>query len=249
MLPDFSLLAWLLIIFSVYLTGVSKGGFAGGFGTLSVPLMALVISPTQAAGLLLPLLLVMDVFAVKAWWGKHDMAEVWRFLPGLFIGVAVGTLLFGSLSDQGVRLVLGGLSLVFAVYMLFKPVAKKPISTRWALPAASVCGFTSFIAHAGAPPLNVYLLPRKLAKETFIATCAVAFAIVNAIKLGPYVWLGEVNLTSAWASLLLVPVAWIGVRSGLWLQSRVNDVLFYRLVIIAMLLVGANLIGQALGAF
>ncbi|HBM44908.1 MAG TPA: hypothetical protein DD373_14660, partial [Halomonas sp.] len=93
MLPDYSLIAWLLIIFSVYLTGVSKGGFAGGFGTLSVPLMALAISPTQAAGLLLPLLLVMDAFAVKAWWGKHDSAEVWRFVPGLFIGVTVGTLL------------------------------------------------------------------------------------------------------------------------------------------------------------
>ena len=147
MLPDYSTIAWLLIVFSVYLTGVSKGGFAGGFGTLSVPLMALAISPTQAAGLLLPLLLVMDVFAVKAWWSKHDSAEVWRFVPGLFIGVTVGTLLFGSLSEQGVRLVLGLLSVVFAAYMLLKPVAKKPISSRWALPAASVCGFTSFIAH------------------------------------------------------------------------------------------------------
>ena len=131
MLPDYSVIAWLLIVFSVYLTGVSKGGFAGGFGTLSVPLMALAISPTQAAGLLLPLLLVMDVFAVKAWWGKQSNAEVWRFVPGLFIGVAVGTVLFGSLSEQGVRLALGILSVVFAAYMLLKPVAKKPISSRW----------------------------------------------------------------------------------------------------------------------
>ena len=246
MLPDYSLIAWLLIIFSVYLTGVSKGGFAGGFGTLSVPLMALAISPTQAAGLLLPLLLVMDAFAVKAWWGKHDSAEVWRFVPGLFIGVTVGTLLFGSLSEQGVRLVLGVITLLFAAYMLLKPVAKKPISVRWALPAASVCGFTSFMAHAGAPPINVYLLPRKYPKETFIATCAVSFAVVNVIKLGPYIWLGEVNVTSAWASLLLVPVAWAGVRSGLWLQSRVNETLFFRLVIVAMFIVGFNLMWQAL---
>ena len=246
MLPDYSLIAWLLIVFSVYLTGVSKGGFAGGFGTLSVPLMALAISPTQAAGLLLPLLLVMDGFAVKAWWGKQANAEVWRFVLGLLVGVTVGTLLFGSLSEQGVRLVLGGISLVFAAYMLFKPVAQKPISTRWALPAASVCGFTSFIAHAGAPPLNLYLLPRKLSKETFIATCAISFAIVNLIKLGPYLWLGEVNVTSAWASLLLVPVAWLGVHNGFWLQSRVNEKLFYRLVIFAMFLVGINLIWQAL---
>ena len=247
MLPDYTLIAWLVIGFAVYLTGVSKGGFAGGFGTLSVPLMALVISPTHAAGLLLPLLLVMDIFAVKAWWGKHDMAELKRFLPGLFVGVAVGTLLFGSLSDQGVRLVLGVLSIVFALYMLLKPVAQKPISTRWAWPAASLCGFTSFIAHAGAPPLNLYLLPRKLPKETFIATCAVAFAMVNVIKLAPYMWLGEINFTSAGASLLLVPIAWIGVRNGLWLQRRVNEVLFYRLVIFAMFLVGFNLIWQALG--
>ncbi|BCB09439.1 UPF0721 transmembrane protein [Vreelandella venusta] len=247
MLPDYSTIAWVLIIFSVYLTGVSKGGFAGGFGTLSVPLMALAISPTQAAGLLLPLLLVMDVFAVKAWWGKQDAAEVWRFVPGLFIGVTVGTLLFGSLSEQGLRLTLGVITLLFAAYMLLKPVAKKPISTRWALPAASVCGFTSFMAHAGAPPLNVYLLPRKLSKETFIATCAVTFAVVNAIKLAPYMWLGEINVTSAWASLLLVPVAWIGVRNGLWLQSRVNEALFYRLVILAMFLVGINLVWQAVG--
>lgn len=246
MLPDYSAIAWLLIAFSVYLTGVSKGGFAGGFGTLSVPLMALAISPAQAAGLLLPLLLVMDVFAVKAWWGKQDATEVWRFVPGLFIGVTVGTLLFDSLSEQGLRLTLGVITLLFAAYMLLKPVTKKPISTHWALPAASVCGFTSFMAHAGAPPLNVYLLPRKLSKETFIATCAVTFAVVNVIKLAPYMWLGEINVTSAWASLLLVPIAWIGVRNGLWLQSRVNEALFYRLVILAMFLVGFNLIWQAL---
>ncbi|WP_304526554.1 sulfite exporter TauE/SafE family protein [Halomonas sp. I5-271120] len=157
-----------------------------------------------------------------------------------------GTLLSGNLSEQGVRLVLGVITLLFAAYMLLKSVARKPISTRWALPAASVCGSTSFMAHSGAPPINVYLLPRKYPKETFIATCAVSFAVVNVIKLGPYIWLGEVNVTSAWASLLLVPIAWVGVRSGLWLQSRVNETLFFRLVILAMFVVGVNLMWQAL---
>ncbi|MCL5424807.1 MAG: sulfite exporter TauE/SafE family protein, partial [Gammaproteobacteria bacterium] len=95
-------------------------------------------------------------------------------------------------------------------------------------------------------PMNMYLMPRKLTKETFIATCTITYAVVNTIKLGPYVWLGEVNMTSAWASLLLVPIAWIGVRNGLWLQSRVNEALFYRMVIIAMFLVGINLVWQGL---
>ena len=179
--------------------------------------------------------------------GKHDMAEVWRFYQAL-VGVAVGTLLFGSLSEAGVRLVLGAISVVFAAYMLLKPLAAKPISTHWALPAASVCGFTRLVA-VRRPPLNLYLLPRKLPKETFIATCVVTFTAVNVIKLGPYLSLGEINMTSAWASLRLVMLAWVGVRSGLWLQSRVNEQWFYRLVILAMFLVGVNLIWQALAPF
>lgn len=244
-LPDYSWLAWSLIIASVYLTGVSKGGFAGGFGTLSVPLMALAVGPIEAAGLLLPLLLVMDVFTVKAWWGHHDAKELYRLLPGLLVGVVVGTLLAGTLDEDGVRLVLGVLSLLFAAYMLIKPAAGRPISPRWALPAGMGCGFTSFLAHAGAPPLNLYLMPRRLGKETFIATSALSFAAVNLIKLPPYLWLGEINLTSAWASLALVPVAWVGVRSGLWLQHRVNETLFYRLVIVAMAIVGVQLLVKA----
>ncbi|MCP1367203.1 sulfite exporter TauE/SafE family protein, partial [Halomonas sp. BBD48] len=156
-------------------------------------------------------------------------------------------LLIGTLDENLIRLVLGGIALLFAVYMLLKPAVSRPISAWWALPAGAGCGFTSFLAHAGAPPINLYLIPRRLHKETFIATCVVTFAAVNLMKLGPYLWLGEVNLTSASASLLLVPVAWAGVRSGLWLQHRVNEVLFYRLIIVAMVIVGIQLIVKALG--
>ncbi|SDK02621.1 sulfite exporter TauE/SafE family protein [Billgrantia gudaonensis] len=247
MLPDYSWLAWSLIVASTYLTGVSKGGFAGGFGTLSVPLMALAIGPMEAAGLLLPLLLAMDAFTVKAWWGHQAGAEVWRLVPGMAIGVVIGTLLIGSLDENGVRLLLGLVSLAFAAYMVMRPVAARPISTRWAWPAGLGCGFTSFLAHAGAPPLNLYLIPRRLSKEAFIATMAISFALVNLMKVGPYLWLGEINLTSAWASLLLVPVAWAGVHSGIWLQRRVSEVLFYRLVIVAMAIVGVQLVVKALG--
>ncbi|MDR9438474.1 MAG: sulfite exporter TauE/SafE family protein [Halomonas sp.] len=246
-LPDYSWLAWTLIVVSTYLTGVSKGGFAGGFGTLSVPLMALAIGPIEAAGLLLPLLLVMDAFTVKAWWGHHDRTEVRRVLPGLAIGVVIGTLLIGRLDEDGVRFILGVISLLFAAYMLLKPSAERPLSTRWALPAGVGCGFTSFLAHAGAPPLNLYLVPRRLSKQAFIATSAILFAAVNLMKLPPYLWLGEINLTSVGASLVLVPVAWAGVRSGLWLQHRVSERLFYRLVILAMAIVGVQLLVRALG--
>lgn len=246
-LPDYSWLAWTLIVLSTYLTGVSKGGFAGGFGTLSVPLMALAIGPIEAAGLLLPLLLVMDALAVKAWWGHQDMAEVKRLLPGLAIGVAAASLVAGSLNEHHVRLLLGVISLLFVAYMIAKPASSRPIRAFWAWPAGIATGITSFIAHAGAPPMNLYLVPRHLPKMTFIATTTLMFASVNLMKLPPYLVLGEINLTSIWASLVLVPVAWAGVRSGLWLQHRVNERLFYRLVVLAMAIVGVQLIVKALG--
>ncbi|QEM83494.1 sulfite exporter TauE/SafE family protein [Halomonas binhaiensis] len=247
MLPDYSWIAWLLIILSTYLTGVSKGGFAGGFGTLSVPLMALAIDPIAAAGLLLPLLIVMDGLAVKAWWGRQNWAEVKRLIPGMAIGVVVATLVADSLDADHVRLVLGVISLLFVAYMVFKPSASRPISTVWAWPAGIATGITSFIAHAGAPPMNLYLVPRRLDKTAFIATTTLVFAAVNLMKLPPYLWLGEINTTSIWASLALVPVAWLGIRSGVWLHHRVNERLFYRLVILAMAIVGVQLIFKALG--
>ncbi|EPC02713.1 hypothetical protein L861_10230 [Litchfieldella anticariensis FP35 = DSM 16096] len=246
MLPDYSLLAWALIVFSTYLTGISKGGFAGGFGGLSVPLMAIAIGPVEAAGLLLPLLIAMDVFSIRAWWGRHSVSEVKRLVPAAAIGIIIGTLLSGVFDDDTVRLILGLISILFAAYMLFKPLTPRPPHPLWAWPAGIGCGFTSFLAHAGAPPVNLYLIPRGLDKPTFIATSVVTFTCVNLLKLGPYLWLGEINISSAWASLLLVPIAWAGVRSGLWLQHRVNERLFYRLIILAMATVGVQLIYRAL---
>ncbi|MBU3007225.1 sulfite exporter TauE/SafE family protein [Cobetia amphilecti] len=246
-LPDYSALAWSAIIFSTYLTGISKGGFAGGFGSLSVPLMALAIGPLEAAGILLPLLLVMDFLSSRAWWGKQLWSEVRIILPSAAIGIAVGVVLFDELNENMIRGLLGVISLLFAAYMLFKPTARKPLPRWLAIPAGATAGFTSFFAHAGAPPYNLYMIPRQHPKETFIATTVIIFAGMNLMKLGPYVALGEINLTSLSTSLLLVPVAWAGVRSGLWLQSRVNEKLFFRLIIIAMALVGVQLIYKAWG--
>ena len=131
----------------------------------------------------------MDVLAVKAWWGHQDMAEVKRLIPGMAIGVVVATLVAGSLDEDHVRLLLGVISLLFVAYMIVKPAASRPIASFWAWPAGIATGITSFIAHAGAPPMNLYLVPRRLPKTTFIATTTLVFAAVNTMKLPPYLWL------------------------------------------------------------
>ncbi|MBF5056850.1 hypothetical protein Y5W_02144 [Alcanivorax sp. 521-1] len=232
---------------STYITGVSKGGFAGGFGSLSVPLMSLAIGPMQAAGLLLPLLIVMDVLSLRAWWGRHAAGEVKRLVPAAAVGIAIGTLTVGSLDENKVRLMLGVISLAFAAYMQFKPTVHRRPGRIWAALCGTASGFTSTLAHAGGPPVNLYLLPRGLRKEAFIATSVVTFAFINALKIGPFIWLGELTLDSLGTSALLIPVAWLGVRNGIWLQSRVNERLFYRLIILSMALIGVQLIWRGLG--
>ncbi|MBM7335164.1 sulfite exporter TauE/SafE family protein [Alloalcanivorax marinus] len=245
-MPDFSPLAWALILASTYITGISKGGFAGGFGSLSVPLMALAIGPLQAAGLLLPLLIVMDLLSLRAWWGQHDAGEVKRLVPAAAVGIVIGTLTVGSLDENKVRLMLGVISLAFAAYMLFKPTVHRRPGRLWAAVCGGAAGFTSTLAHAGGPPMNLYLLPRQLPKATFIATSVVAFAFINALKIGPFIWLGELTLHSLGTSALLIPVAWFGVRSGIWLQARVNEKAFFRLIIVCMALISVQLIWRGL---
>lgn len=245
-MPHFSPLAWALILVSTYITGVSKGGFAGGFGALSVPLMSLAIGPLQAAGLLLPLLVVMDLLSLKAWWGHQDNGEVKRLVPAAMIGIVIGTLTVDHLNENTIRLMLGVVAVLFAGYMQFKPAVHHRPGRVWAALCGAFAGFTSLIAHAGGPPINLYLLPRQLPKRTFIATCVVTFAAINAIKILPFIWLGELTPHSLGVSVLLVPVAWFGVKSGIWLQARVNERLFYTLIIVSMALIGLQLIWRGL---
>ena len=158
--------------------GMAKSGFAGGFGALATPLMALAVPVPQAAAIMLPLLLVMDAFGLQQLWRERDRGLLRLLVPAGLLGTLVGTVLFGLLSAQAVAAVVGALTLLFlAQRMLFPPRADVPPQRRrlgFVLGIAS--GFTSFVAHAGSPPISAYVLPLRLAPVTFTATMAVFFA-------------------------------------------------------------------------
>jgi len=111
-------------------------------------------------------------------------------------------------------------------------------------------GFTSMLAHAGGPPMSVHLLPQKLPKMVFIGTVAVFFAIVNAIKVVPFFFLGEFTHAVLLIAALLMPLAIATNLAGIWLAKRVPEALFYKITYVLMFLVSLALIWQgALGAF
>lgn len=235
---------------AVLLIGLSKGGFGGGLGTLAVPLLALVISPVQAAGILLPILCLMDLFSLWAFRRLWIWPELRVLLPASLVGIVVGTLLFEYLSPAVIRLLVGAVALLFTAHYLFTrhgsrqslPDFPRPVG----IAAGAVAGFTSFIAHAGGPPVNMYLLRRPLNRTDFVATTVLFFTVVNFTKLIPYAWLGQLAPGNLLTSLVLAPLAPIGVYAGVYLHKRVSDGFFFGMVYVLLAAVGVKLIWDGL---
>src|SRR4051812_13305255 len=215
---------------AVLLMGLSKGGFAG-LGLMSLPLMALVISPVQAAAIMLPILIAQDVVTVWAYRHAWDGRNLAILLPGAVLGIGLGYLLAAKVSDAAVALAVGAISIAFAVRRLVvernsSPAPTKPgVAAGWFWGAA--CGFTSMIAHAGGPRVQIYVLPQGLARDVFVGTGAVLFAAINWIKLPPYVALGQFTRENLLTSAALFPLAVLATWVGVLLVRQVSGERFY----------------------
>ena len=239
-------LFWFVAIPAVLITGISKSGFAGGAGGLTVPLLALAISPTAATAVMLPLLIYMDLLSARSWWGKHSAKQLWILLPSAVLGIVIAYLLFDRLNEQYLRGILGVVSLGFGLYGLLQGSRLQRQPPPW---VGNICGtiagFTSFVAHAGGPPLNAYLLPLRLVKTEYLATAVMFFAVVNAAKLIPYSLLGQINLSNLMVSAALAPLAWMGVKLGLRIQDKIDEKHFKQIILSLMILVGIRLLWTA----
>ena len=244
-------LFYVVAIPAVILFGISKGGFGGGFGVAAVPLMALVISPIQAAAIMLPILCVMDLFAIRRFRGRWVLPELKVLIPASLLGIAVGTALFGYLSAAAIRLIVGIVAITFTLHHWIgrrnsARLGSADFPRGYGLLGGGVAGFTSFIAHAGGPPVDMYLLRRSLDRTEFVATTVLFFAVVNFVKLIPYGWLGQLDTSNLWTAVVLLPLAPIGIEIGHWLHHRVSDRFFFQLMYVLLFLVGCKLIYDGL---
>lgn len=241
---------WTAAVPAILIVGVSKGGFGGGLGVLGVPILALVIAPLQAAAIMLPLLIAMDMLSVRAFWGRWSRSQLGLLIPAAALGIAVAALLAEYLDESFLRLLVGGIAVGFAVQHWAGRSKRrdKPPPGPWSGRFwGALAGFTSFVAHAGGPPLSVYILRQKLDKATFQATTIGFFTAVNLIKLPPYLWLGQMHTVNLTASLVLLPFAVLGVRLGVMLHDRVDGTLFFRIAYVLLFLTGVKLLSDGLG--
>ena len=229
---------------AVLLLGISKSGFGAGFGSLAVPMMALAVTVPQAAAILMPVLLLMDLLGLAAFRNDFDKKLLKFMLPFGLLGVGVGTLLFKLLDAKTVAALVGVFTLLFlAQRLLFPPRPGSAPPPRWvgAL-LTTTSGFTSFIAHAGGPPISAYVIPLKLKPMIFTGTMAFLFFFINLAKWIPYAWLGLLDWRNFATSLVLLPLAPVGVWIGVRIARRINPVLFYRMLYLGMLLTGCKLV-------
>ena len=222
---------------AVVLMGVAKAGFGGGIGLIATPLLALVLPVSDAAALMLPLLIACDGFAVRHYLRSFHSSSIKRLLPGSLVGVFVGSFFFTFFGnhEQILRVGLGVLALSFVIFqigrnLLDDAIKKYQPGTAEGLLMGAFSGFTSTIAHAGAPPVIVYLLPQKLPTTQFVGTTVIFFALLNLIKLPPYWALDLFHVDIFKLTLLLSPLAYIGVRLGVFLNRQFSDVWFNRVV-------------------
>jgi Predicted permeases len=231
---------------AVVLMGLAKGGFSG-LGLLSLPLMALVVSPVQSAAIMLPILIVQDVVTVWAYRHTWDRRNLMILLPSGIAGIVSGYLLAARVSDAAVTLAVGTISLAFAVRRLILERRKTPPAPAKAdvprgLFWGCITGFTSMIAHAGGPPFQIYVMPQRLPRDVFVGTGAVFFALSNWIKVPPYIALGQFTDENLVTAAALFPVAIAATWMGVLLVRRVSGDRFYTLVYGLLILVGAKLV-------
>lgn len=249
MFPDLSIMAF--AIPAVLFAGVSKGGFGSGAAFAAGPLLALVLEPAMAIGLMLPLLMLIDVVTLRSFWGGWHRPSAMALMLGSIPGIILGAWLFHRADADMLRLLIGAIALLFVAYQVSRSRGwlKIPhLRFRWSagLGTGTVLGFTSFVSHAGGPPAAIYLLAQGLNKTAYQATSVIVFWFVNMAKAIPYAMVGLFTSQTLVLDLWLAPFAVLGALLGIKAHQRVPERPFFAITYALLLLTGSKLIWDAL---
>ncbi|MEM9393668.1 MAG: sulfite exporter TauE/SafE family protein [Pseudomonadota bacterium] len=242
---DLSLAFFAVTIFAVLLTGVSKSGFGGGLGVMSVPMMSVFVSPPFAAAVLMPILLVMDILIVVRYRKSWSRPVLMSLLPGAAVGLVLGATLFHAMDATTVRFAIGCLAFVFVAQFLLNQRNGQTQRRSWrgtSTVLGAISGLASYIAHAGGPPVKGYLLSQNLDKTTFVGTNTMFFFALNATKTIAYGVFGSMTTDSLMVSALVAPALFLGIFIGVRLHAFVDQRLFVRIVYGFLALTGVKLL-------
>jgi hypothetical protein len=232
---------------AVILTGLSKGGFSG-VSMAALPLMALVVSPIQAAAIMLPVLMTQDVFTVWSYRKTVDRVLLGYILPPAMIGIALAWATAALVSESAIRLIVGSIAVAFCLetWLGRRPLGEtRPHSRPLGAVLGATSGFTSFLVNAGGAPFIAYALPRTATKERLAGSAAIHFWVVNIVKLPAFLALGQITRESLALSAALLPIAIAANLAGIWLVRRISAKAFFSIILWVTFLIGLKLIADA----
>lgn len=248
----FDAMFFALAIPAVTFAGVSKGGFGSGAAFAATPLLALVLEPAEALGLMLPLLMLIDAATLRPYWRQwHAPSARFLILAGL-PGVMLGAALYPVMNADVLRVLIGLVALGFVAFQVARMrgwlrIAPRPLGRGAGVFAGLAAGFTSFVSHAGGPPVAIFLLAQGLPKTTFQATTVITFWAINIFKVVPYAFLGIFSAQTLLANAMLAPFALLGAWIGVVAHRRVPERLFFGIAYTLLTVTGSKLIWDALG--
>lgn len=248
------ILFWLFAAVAIVIQGISKSGFAGGAGILSLPLMMLVMPVDKVAATLLPLLILCDLNAIY----HHRQNKDWRVILAIFVpacaGILVGAVVWWKIGQDGVafyslliKRMVGVIAIIFGLYILAKDrsmawVARHRAGPKTAVVAGVLAGFTSTIAHAAGPIVSLYVYSQGFGKTLFVGTVAWTFTLINITKLPFYAWAGLIETDVLLFDLCLVALIPLGSWLGHWMHHRVSEWWFSRIIMVLTLVAGVQLL-------
>jgi len=258
--PELSLRLFFAII-AVLFIGISKAGFGGGLGLLTTPLAALTFGSKDAIGIILPLLCAGDAFSLWNYWRKWDARNLKFVLPGVVVGIVIGVQLIGRFSARELNVAIGCIAVGFVLFQLVK---KRIFSAEGAfapnhrvgIPIGLATGITSTFAHGAGPIMSMFLIPQRLPKDVFVATNVLIFMFVNWLKM-PFFCIDRTQIDlpvfaphalisrhTLFLSLIFFPLVPLGVWIGVWMNRRISERAFMKVVFAFLFVTGLELIFQ-----
>ena len=242
---EINLLFFLTVVPAILLYGIAKSGLGGSMSLISIPLMTLVMPLNQALGIILPILIFSDFIATYKYRKEFDLDTLKLIVPFAALGIIVGSLTFSYFSENLLKFIIGLMGFLFTGhYFLFKKdkEAKSNKNFFKGGVCSMIAGFSSFCVHAGGTPTSIYLLPLRMKKEIYVGTRIIFFTFVNLIKLPLYINLSMTNFETFKQSLILFPVALLGILTGYRLLKIIEEKLFYNILYTLILVTSTKLL-------
>jgi len=226
---EFKTVEWLTVSLSAFLVGVSKTGIPG-IGVLNASLLAGVIPARVSTGVMLPMLIFGDIFAVSYYRRHAIWSHLVRLMPAAAVGIILGYCAMGNVNDQQLRPIFGVIVLAMLAVNYWYNARTEPteIPDQWwfAVAIGLLAGITTMMTNAAGPIMAIYLLAMRLPKRQFIGTGAWYFFVLNCFKVPFSAHLGLITPQSLTLNLTVAPLIMVGALAGIWILKRIPEKVF-----------------------